>query len=266
MLIDSHCHLNYEPLISSIPDVIKDCKKNNIQKILSIGTTFKNSEISVNLTNKYKELYTTVGIHPHEADNDKDNFKYLIKLFDNPNKIIGVGETGLDYYYENSKKNTQIELFQKHIELAKLKKIPVIVHTRSADIDTINMINMNIKNSNVKFLIHCFSGGLEFCKKLLDLDCHISFSGIITFKNSQELRETAKIVPLNKILVETDSPYLSPVPLRGQSNTPSNVKFVADCLAKIKGISLEEISEITTRNFNNLFDIKESDNEFKKTT
>ena len=104
MLIDSHCHLNYEPLISSIPDVIKDCKKNNIQKILSIGTTFKNSEISVNLTNKYKELYTTVGIHPHEADNDKDNFKYLIKLFDNPNKIIGIGETGLDYYYENSKK------------------------------------------------------------------------------------------------------------------------------------------------------------------
>ena len=190
----------------------------------------------------------------------------MIKLFDNPNKIIGIGETGLDYYYENSKKNTQIELFQKHIELAKLKKIPVIVHTRSADIDTINMINKNIKNSNVKFLIHCFSGGLEFCKKLLDLNCYISFSGIITFKNSQELRETIKIVPLNKILVETDSPYLSPVPLRGKSNTPSNVKFVADCLAKIKGISLEEISETTTRNFNNLFDIKEVDNEFKKTT
>jgi len=265
MLVDSHCHLNYEPLISNIPNIIKNCKKNNVQKILSIGTTFKNSEISVNLTNKYKELYTTVGIHPHEVDNDKGNFKYLIKLFDKPNKIIGVGETGLDYYYENSKKNTQIDYFQKHIELAKLKKIPVIVHTRSADADTLNVINKNVNNSNAKFLIHCFSGSLEFCKKLLDLNCYISFSGIITFKNSHELREITKIVPLDKILVETDSPYLSPVPLRGQGNTPSNVKLVADCLAKIKGTSLKEISEITTRNFYNFFNIKNGDNQFKKT-
>ena len=256
MLVDSHCHLNYEPLISNIPNVIKYCKKNNVQKILSIGTTFENSKISVFLTNKYRELYTTVGIHPHEVEKDGDNFKYLTKLFDNPNKIIGVGETGLDYYYKKSCKNKQIDLFEKHIDLAKIKKVPIIVHTRSADIDTYDIIKKKINNSNLKFLIHCFSGNLEFCKKLLDLNCYISFSGIITFKKSQQLRDIAKIVPMDKILVETDSPYLTPEPLRGKSNNPANVKYVAECLANLKNISLKEISEITTDNFLKLFNLK----------
>ena len=255
MLVDSHCHLNYKPLILNLPNVIKNCKENKVEKILSIGTTFKNSETSVHITNKYKELYTTIGIHPHEADNDIKNFKYLINLFDIPNKIIGVGETGLDYYYENSKKNTQIDLFQRHIDLAKIKKIPVIVHTRSADTDTYDIIKKNINNSSTKFLIHCFSGNLEFCKKLLDLGCYISFSGIITFKNSNNLRDVVKTVPLDRILVETDSPYLSPVPLRGSSNVPANVKYIAECLAKIKKISFDEISKLTTNNFYDLFNL-----------
>jgi len=255
MLVDSHCHLNYKPLILNIPSVIKNCKENNVEKILSIGTTFKNSETSVHITNKYKELYTTVGIHPHEADNDIKNFKYLKNLFDIPNKIIGVGETGLDYFYENSKKNTQIDLFQRHIDLAKIKKIPVIVHTRSADTDTYNIIKKNSNNFSTKFLIHCFSGNLEFCKKLLDLGCYISFSGIITFKNSNYLRDVVKIVPLDRILVETDSPYLSPVPLRGSSNVPANVKYIAESLARIKKISFDEISRLTTNNFYDLFNL-----------
>ena len=256
MLIDSHCHLNYEPLIFDIPNVIENCKKNNVQKILSIGTTFENSKSSVFLTNKYRELYTTVGIHPHEVEKDGDNFKYLIKLFDNPNKIIGIGETGLDYYHKKSCKNKQIDLFEKHIDLAKIKKVPIIVHTRSADIDTYDIIKKKINNSNLKFLIHCFSGNLEFCKKLLDLNCYISFSGIITFKKSQQLRDIAKVVPMDKILVETDSPYLTPEPLRGKSNNPANVKYVAECLANLKNISLKEISEITTYNFLKLFNLK----------
>ena len=166
-------------------------------------------------------------------------------------KIIGFGETGLDYFYKRSEKRDQIFSFEKHIEFAISEKVPVIIHTRDADEDTISIIKKYYNRT--KFLIHCFTGSLEFAKNLLNLECLISFSGIITFKNSNELRNVVKYVPLERMLIETDSPYLSPDPLRGKSNEPANVKIVGENIAKIKEISFEEVAKLTTENFKNFF-------------
>jgi TatD DNase family protein len=180
--------------------------------------------------------------------NDLDK---LIDIKKKSKKIISFGETGLDYFYKRSEKKDQIFSFEKHIEFAISEKVPVIIHTRDADADTISIIKKYY--TKTKFLIHCFTGSLDFAKNLLDLECLISFSGIITFKKSSDLRNVVKYVPLEKMLIETDSPYLSPDPLRGKSNEPANVKIVAENIALIKGISLEEVANLTTKNFKNFF-------------
>ena len=169
----------------------------------------------------------------------------------NNKKIIAFGETGLDYFYKRSEKKDQIIAFEKHVEFSISEKIPVIIHTRDADDDTISIIKKYYKKTN--FLIHCFTGNLEFAKNLLNLNCLISFSGIITFKKSNDLRNIVKYVPLEKMLIETDSPYLSPDPFRGKSNEPANVKIVAETVASIKQISFEQVATSTTANFNNFF-------------
>ena len=166
-------------------------------------------------------------------------------------KILAFGETGLDYFYKRSERKDQIFSFENHIEFAISEKVPVIIHTRDANEDTILIIKKYYKKT--KFLIHCFTGNLEFAKKLLNLECLISFSGIITFKKSHELRDVVKFVPLDRILIETDSPYLSPDPFRGKSNEPANLRIIAENIATIKKISFEEISEVTTKNFHKLF-------------
>ena len=166
-------------------------------------------------------------------------------------KIIAFGETGLDYFYKKSEKKDQLFSFEKHIEFAISENVPVIIHTRDADEDTILIIKKYYKKT--RFLIHCFTGNLEFAKNLLNLECLISFSGIITFKKSNELRDVVKYVPLERMLIETDSPYLSPDPLRGKSNEPANVKIVGESIAKIKEISFEEVARLTTENFQNFF-------------
>lgn len=258
-LFDSHCHLTYEPLKSNIEKIIQDCKENNINTLLSIGTTFLNSRESLDLAKKYDNIFTSVGIHPHEVDKDFKNFKLLKKLTDE-NKVIGIGETGLDFFYNHSKKDNQIVSFEKHIELARNKKLAVIVHTRNANDDTIRIIKREKNKFDTKFLIHCFSEDEFFCKKLIDLGCYISFSGIVTFRNADKVREAAKIVPLNKILIETDSPYLTPEPMRGKPNSPVNVKYIANILAEIKEISLNNFSKSILKNFNNLFFNENSNN------
>ena len=251
-LIDSHCHLTYEPLKSDVKKIIQDCKEANIDTLLSIGTTYLNSKESLDLANEYNNIYTSIGIHPHEVDEDFKNFE-LLKNLVCEKKVIAIGETGLDFFYNHSTKNSQITSFEKHIEFARNKKLPLIVHTRNADHDTLEIIKNEKNRYNTKFLIHCFSGDKVFCKKLLDLDCHISFSGIITFKNAANVREAAKIVPIEKILIETDSPYLAPEPMRGKVNTPKNIIYIAECLAKIKEMSLNNFSITIQKNFNKFF-------------
>ena len=167
-------------------------------------------------------------------------------------KIIGVGETGLDFYYENSKKNDQIDSFNKHIEASISLNYPLIVHSRSAEIETFEILN-DYKNKDIKILMHCFTGSIEFAKKLMNLNAYFSASGIITFKNSLDLQETFKAIDKNKILIETDSPFLAPIPMRGKKNEPSFIKYTLEKLSQLKSIDFNELEQITSNNFDNLF-------------
>jgi TatD DNase family protein len=251
MIIDSHCHLDYEPLVNNIDQVLLNAKKNNIENLLTIGTSLESSRKVLDIINKYPNVYGTVGIHPNSTTGNLEKLDDILALKKKNKKIIAFGETGLDYFYKRSEKSDQIHSFEKHIEFSIAENVPVIVHTRDADNDTISIIKKYYKKT--KFLIHCFTGDMNFAKDLLNLNCLISFSGIITFKKSNDLRDIVKHVPLEKMLIETDSPYLSPDPLRGKCNEPANVKIIAESIAKIKEVSFEEVAKLTTKNFNKLF-------------
>ena len=251
MIIDSHCHLDYEPLINNIDQILLNAKKNGITKLLTIGTNLESSIKVLDIINKYSNVYGAIGIHPNSTTGNLEKLDDILTLKNNNKKVIAFGETGLDYFYKRSEKNDQIFAFEKHIEFSITENVPVIIHTRDADDDTISIIKKYYKKTN--FLIHCFTGTLDFAKKLLDLNCIISFSGIITFKKSNNLRDVVKYVPLEKMLIETDSPYLSPDPFRGKSNEPANVKIVAETIASIKQIPFCEVASSTTANFEKFF-------------
>tara|TARA_Y100000816_G_scaffold290735_1_gene280171 strand:+ start:1319 stop:2077 length:759 start_codon:yes stop_codon:yes gene_type:complete len=251
-MIDSHCHLDHEPLISNLDQILDRAKEVGINKILTICTTLDSFIKIKEIIKKDKIIYGTYGIHPHETKNNKINSKLIIEEINNNKKIIGIGETGLDFFYNHSDKKDQLNSFEEHIKAAIELNMPLIVHSRNAENETFDILNQ-FKKDNLKILMHCFTGSKDFAKKLLNLNAYFSASGIITFKNSVELQETFKIIPLDKLLIETDSPYLAPEPNRGKKNEPSFVKFTADKLALIKDLSSKNLIEITTRNFNNLF-------------
>ena len=251
-MIDSHCHLDHELLSNNIDDIIKRSKAVGITKLLTISTSFKSFENIKNIVNKDPILYGTFGIHPHEAENDIVTKKIIIKNVTENKKIIGIGETGLDFYYNNSDKKKQIESFKEHIEAAIVLEKPIVVHSRNAEKETYEILS-SYNSKKLKILMHCFTGSRDFSKKLLTLDAFFSASGIITFKNSIELQNTFKTIPLEKVLIETDSPFLAPIPMRGKKNEPSFIKYTAEKLSSIKEISFEYINEITTKNFNTLF-------------
>ena len=251
-MIDSHCHLDHEPLFENLTKVLNRSKKIGITKLLTICTTLESFEKIKIIINKDKMIYGTYGIHPHETEKYQINKESIIETVKNNKKIIGIGETGLDFFYENSNKDSQISSFETHIEASIKLQIPLIIHSRNAEKETFEILN-SYKNSNTKILMHCFTGSLEFSKKLLSLDAFFSASGIITFKNSLDLQDTFKSIPSEKLLVETDSPYLAPVPMRGKKNEPSFVKYTLSKLADLQNLSDEKMSLITTNNFNKLF-------------
>ena len=251
-MIDSHCHLDHEPLISNLDTVIARSKDAGITKILTICTTLDSFDKIKEIINKDKIIFGTFGIHPHEAKNYEVTSNFIFNQINNNNKIIGVGETGLDFYYNNSEKNQQFKSFEEHIIAAKKLDIPLIIHSRNAEKETFEILN-SFKNDNLKILMHCFTGSTEFAKKLLGLNAFFSASGIITFKKSISLQETFSYIPLEKLLIETDSPFLSPEPNRGKKNEPSYIKYTAEKLANIKKIDKQELISATTVNFNKLF-------------
>ena len=251
-MIDSHCHLDHEPLFDDLENVLERSKQTGLTKLLTICTTLKSFENILNIIKKDEIIYGTFGIHPHEASKDVINQNEITKNVNRDKKIIGVGETGLDYYYNNSDKKNQINSFEEHINAAIELDVPIIVHSRSAEDDTYNILK-NFKNKKPKILMHCFTGSKEFAKKLLTLNSYFSASGIITFKNSIDLQETFKSLPIDNLLIETDSPFLAPVPNRGKKNEPSFIKFTAEKLAKLKDISNQELIKKTTQNFDKLF-------------
>ena len=251
-MIDSHCHLDHEPLLSDLPNVIQRSKNVGIKKLLTISTSFESFSKIKDLIKIDEMIYGTIGIHPHESSKDIITSGEIIKNLKNNEKIIGIGETGLDFYYNNSEKEKQISSFKEHIEASIETDKPLIVHSRDAEKETFDILK-EYKNEKLKILMHCFTGSKEFSEKLLTLNSYFSASGIITFKNSLDLQETFKFIPLNKILIETDSPFLAPVPNRGKKNEPSFIRYTAQKMAEIKDNSLSEISKITSNNFNNLF-------------
>ncbi len=253
-MIDSHCHLDHDDLFKDIDNIIKRSKIIGIEKLLTICTTLKSFEKIRKIVLLDEMIFGTYGIHPHESENDIISSDDIINKIQNSKKIIGVGETGLDFFYNHSDKKLQMDSFEKHIEASIVLKMPLIIHSRNAEDETIEILN-NFKNSNLKILMHCFTGSKNLMNKLLKLNAYFSASGIITFKNSLNLQETFKDIPLNKLLIETDSPYLAPIPNRGKKNEPSFIKFTAEKLANLKKISYEEIIGITSKNFNNLFSI-----------
>jgi TatD DNase family protein len=199
-------------------------------------------------------IYGTYGIHPHETENNTFNKNTIIKAVKENNKIIGVGETGLEFFYNHSNRDKQISSFKAHIEASIELNKPIIIHSRNAESETFDILN-SYKNSELKILMHCFTGSLEFSKKLLTLDAFFSASGIITFKNSVDLQDTFKTIPLEKLLIETDSPFLAPIPMRGKKNEPSFIKYTLEKLSILKETTVEEMSCLTTNNFNKLFNI-----------
>jgi TatD DNase family protein len=251
-MIDSHCHLDHEPLFSNLDNVIKRSKKIGISKILTICTTIDSFTKIKEIVKKDEIIYGTYGIHPHETNNNKVDSNLIVKEVNDNKKIIGVGETGLDFYYNNSDKSDQIKSLDEHIKASLILNKPIIIHSRNAENETLEVFN-RYKSNNIKILMHCFTGSKEFAKKLLDLNAYFSASGIITFKNSIKLQETFKFIPLEKLLIETDSPFLAPEPNRGKKNEPSFVKYTAEKLAQIKEVSYEELINATSLNFKSLF-------------
>ena len=251
-MIDSHCHLDHEPLLGDLSNVIKRSKEVGIKKLLTISTSYESFDRIKNIIQKDEMIYGTIGIHPHETTKNKITSDIIIKNIIENKKIIGIGETGLDFYYNNSDKNDQINSFKEHIEASIKTNSPLIIHSRDAEVETFEILS-EYKNQNLKILMHCFTGSKDFAKKLLTLNAFFSASGIITFKNSLELQETFKFLPLDRILIETDSPFLAPVPNRGKKNEPSFIDYTAQKLADIKSISKSEIANLTTNNFNKLF-------------
>jgi TatD DNase family protein len=249
MLIDTHAHLDS---LDDVPGSIARAMENGVEKIIAISSDLISSRNTISIAEKYGNVFAAVGVHPHAARNADDASLREIEILTETDKIVAVGETGLDYHYLNSEKDAQIISLKEHIAIANRAGLPLVIHVRDADWDLVQILNSE-KVSDRTGVIHCFTGNYETAKLYLDLGFYISFSGIVTFKKSEEIRDASKRIPGDRILIETDSPYLAPVPLRGKINEPANVKYVAETIAETRGVSLEELAKLTTGNAERLF-------------
>ena len=253
MIIDTHCHLDFKEFKEDFNNVLLKAKNNNVLGMQTICTKIDEFPKIINIAESYSNIWCSIGTHPHNADLEMNISKEtIIKLCLN-NKVIGIGETGLDYFYENSNKKNQINSFLKHIEVARITNLPLIIHARDADDDIIQILTEEYNKSPFTGVIHCFTASYELAKAALSIGFYISFSGIITFKNADELRDSCKKIPIDRILVETDAPFLAPVPFRGNRNEPSYITETIKKVAEIKNLSEEEVINITTKNFFELF-------------
>ena len=256
-IIDSHCHLDsldYEQRHKNVDEVIDNAKARGVQHFISICTTVGRFQAMQALTAHRPEVSLSCGVHPLNVEEEPFDYAKLLEYVQDP-RVVAVGETGLDYHYTPETKALQQSLFEQQIDIAKQVNKPLVIHTRSAREDTMHFL----EKGNAELcggVLHCFTEDWAMAKRALDIGFYISISGIITFRNAEELREVAKNVPLDRLLVETDSPYLAPVPYRGKPNQPAYVREVCEYLATLKGISVEEMAQITTQNVQNLFKVK----------
>lgn len=251
MYIDTHCHLSKIDY-GNINDVMNENRKNDIDKIVVSGYSKESIEEVVNLSKQYDDIYLTLGYHPSEVNyiNEQD-LKYLEKLLQTTDKLLGIGEIGLDYHYGKEDREKQIKLFKKQLSIAEKLDLPVIIHTRDACGDTIDIL----KQYNVRGIIHCFSGSIEVAKEYINMGFLLGIGGVVTFKNSN-LYKVIETVSLDNIVLETDSPYLTPEPFRGKKNSSKYIPIIASKIAEIKGISVNDVSDATTNNAMKIFDLK----------
>lgn len=251
-MIDTHSHINFEDYQNNFDDFIKNLKENNIQNVIIPGVEPNSFDEIISLCGKYDMLYGAIGIHPSEFQTYNEQSEKRIYELCKHQKIVAIGEIGLDYHYGADSKEEQKEILKKQLKIAQELQLPVLIHDREAHEDTFNIIN-EFKLKDVIF--HCFSGNKDFAQKCLDKGYYIAIGGVVTFKNAKDLKEAAKIVPNDRLLLETDAPYLAPVPFRGKLNTPVYLKYIAQEIAELKGVSKEEIEECTTCNAKRIFNI-----------
>lgn len=255
MLLDSHCHLQDKAYSLDLDRVINDAVQEGVTKMVCIGTNLENSEKAIKLTTLYPEIYATAGIYPHEEIPKEDFRPNLIKLAKNKS-VIAIGECGLDYTENGRSKDEQKELFRKQIGTALQLDLPLVIHNRNADNDILEELSHYKSTGKLRGVFHCFVGSLEFAKKVLDLGFHISFTGIITYPSAKHLEEVIKELPKDKILIETDSPYLPPQGFRDKRNEPKYVRIIAERIAEILKITVDDLALITSRNAEKLFNIE----------
>ena len=253
-LIDSHCHLNYEGLVERQAEVLQNARQRGVSGFLNISTRQREWGEIVALAEQEADVWASIGVHPHEADAHPDlGAGALVKATDHPS-VIAIGECGLDYYYDKSDRAAQRERFQAHIDAARQTGLPLVIHTREAEADTAEILSEAVREGGVTGVLHCFTGSAELARKGLDLGFYVSLSGIVTFKNAADLQDIATWLPADQMLVETDSPFLAPVPHRGQKCEPAFVADTARFVADLRGEEPEALAEATTANFFNLFE------------
>ncbi len=250
-LVDSHCHLNFEPLNAGLEDVLQRARDNGVGHMLCVSVTLETFPEIRALAHKHANIFASVGVHPNEREGREPDVEDLTSLAKDEH-VVAIGETGLDYYRSQGDMGWQQERFRRHIRAAKQSGKPLIIHTREAAVDTLRIMREE-EAGDIGGVMHCFTESQEVARQALDLGFYISFSGIITFRNAEALREVAKQVPQDRLLIETDAPYLAPMPFRGKTNEPAFVKHVAECLATLRTTSFDDIAEHTTRNFFALF-------------
>ena len=253
MLVDSHCHLDFPDFASELDAVVARARAAGIGRIVTISTRVKKHAQVLAIAEKYPDVFCSVGTHPHSAQEETDvDAAALISLSRHP-KIVAIGEAGLDYHYDNSPRDLQANSFREHIAAARETKLPLVIHSRDCDDDMAKMLQDEMGKGTFPAVLHCFTGGRDLAFKAIDLGLYISFTGILTFKNSAALRDIAKDLPAERIMVETDAPYLAPGPYRGKRNEPAYVVETARVLAEARSVSADEIARQTTENFFRLF-------------
>lgn len=253
MFIDSHCHLNYEGLVEDQAGVLQRARAAGVETMLNISTRASEWDAVVGVAERESDVWASIGIHPHEADIHPDvETASLVERAGHP-RVVGIGESGLDYYYDKSDRDRQRDSFRAHIAAAREAGLPIIVHTRDAEDDTHRILSEEMGKGAFTGVIHCFTASADFGRKALDLGLYISISGIVTFKNAKDLQAAAKDIPLDRLLIETDSPFLAPVPHRGRPCEPAFVADTARFLATLRGESIEELAHETSENFHKLF-------------
>jgi TatD DNase family protein len=250
-LVDSHCHINFDPLDEDTQGLLERAQANGVDYLLCVSVNLEDYPQIESLASRYQNIFSSVGVHPNTTDCHEPDSDELVSLAENPN-VVAIGETGLDYFRSDGELDWQRSRFERHIDAAKTCNKPLIIHTRDAAVDTMDMLE-SLDAASCGGVMHCFSESWETAKRALDIGFYISFSGIVTFKNAEPLRQVAARVPADRILVETDAPYLAPVPFRGKTNEPSLVYHTAEKLAQLRSTSLDNFAEQTTSNFFNLF-------------